>query len=342
MLFTEVLMKNKPINNEFSIRTDLVIEAREILNDTSGSPDTDGVTVDTQSFYNDDITVTWVSVQNEAGAKIIGKPVGNYVTVESDLLKANDIEAHEEIIKIVSEKLGKLHNLKKDATILVVGLGNWNVTPDALGPKVIAKVLVTNHIKDSIPEDLQGRVRTVSAISPGVMGLTGLETGDVVKGIADRIKPDLIIAIDALAARRTSRINATIQMSDTGVNPGAGVGNKRMSLNEETLGVPVIAIGVPTVVDAATLVNDTMDKMLKSMIEEAPKGTEFYTMLHDLESDEKYGLIKDILNPYTGNMFVTPKEVDAVIDRLSNIIANSVNISLHPGIDRDDINRYLY
>jgi spore protease len=157
----------------------------------------------------------------------------------------------------------------------------------------------------------------------------------------ERTKPDLVIAVDALAARKTSRINATIQISDTGINPGAGLGNRRMPLNRKTLGVPVIAVGVPTVVDAATLVNDTMDKMLEAMTEEELPGQDFYDMLKNLQDQEKYGLIKDILDPYAGNMFVTPKEVDAVIDRLANIIANALNMALHPGITTDDVNRYM-
>ncbi|MBR1442254.1 MAG: GPR endopeptidase, partial [Firmicutes bacterium] len=145
----------------------------------------------------------------------------------------------------------------------------------------------------------------------------------------------------ALAARKTSRINATIQISDTGISPGAGMGNNRKVLNEEELGVPVVAIGVPTVVDAATLANDTMDNMIEAMINECESGSEFYKMLESLDKDEKYRLIRDVLDPYTENMFVTPKEIDAVMERVSNIIANAVNIALHPGITAEDINRYF-
>lgn len=323
--------------NAASIRTDLVIEAREMITEEN----IEGVRVRTEENSDFNIKVTTVDVLNEDGSEKMGKPVGSYITIESDLMKENDVDAHEEIAKILSQKLAQLHKLEKDAVILVVGLGNRSVTPDALGPKVVSKILITRHIGDHIPEGLKNRVRHVSAVSPGVMGQTGIETGEIVYGITKQINPDLVIAIDALAARRANRINATIQMSDTGINPGAGVGNKRKALNYETLGVPVIAIGVPTVVDAATLVNDTMDIMLSSMIEEAEKGTEFYQMLVDLEDEEKYHIIKQVLDPYTKNMFVTPKEVDAVIERLSGIIANALNIGLHPGITRDDINRYL-
>jgi len=328
----------KPKPAAFCIRTDLALEAREMR----GEAVIDGVEVSEEEFADGAVKVTWVEVVNRKGAKALGKPVGNYVTLESTAMKENDVDAHEEIAKILSQQLARLHKLDAKATILVVGLGNWNVTPDALGPKVVSKVLVTRHIREFLPESLADGVRAVSAISPGVMGLTGIETLEIVKGIAERIRPDLVIAVDALAARKTSRINATIQMSDTSVNPGAGVGNKRMKLDAENIGAPVIVIGVPTVVDAATLVNDTMECMLSQMLESAEKGSDFYQMLQNLAEEERYSLITEILAPYSGNMFVTPKEVDAVIDRLSNIIANALNIALHPGIGADDVNRYLY
>ncbi|MCL2461483.1 MAG: GPR endopeptidase [Defluviitaleaceae bacterium] len=322
----------------YSVRTDLALEAREMRDED----EIDGVEAHEKDFFDGKIKVTWVEITNERGAKALGKPMGNYVTLEAAAMKENDVEAHEEIIKILSKHLAMLHKLDKKSSILIVGLGNWNVTPDALGPKVVSKVLVTRHIRDLLPDNLSGGVRAVSAISPGVMGLTGIETGEIIKGVVERIKPDLVIAIDALAARKTARINATIQMSDTCVNPGSGMGNKRMRLDDETLGVPVLAIGVPTVVDAATLVNDTMESMLSQMLENAEKGSEFYEMLRSMAEEERYSIITEILSPYAGNMFVTPKEVDAVIDRLSNIIANALNIALHPGIGTEDINRYLY
>jgi len=224
-------------------RTDLALENSEMLLETQ--PTLDGVEIETEELGS--VTVTWVKIINEQGAESMGKPIGNYITIESEAMKDNDAEAHEEIIKIMAEKLGQLHHLAKDAAVLAAGLGNWQVTPDALGPKVIDKLLVTRHMSEILPDELQEQVRSVSAIAPGVMGTTGIETGDIIKGISEKIKPDLIVAIDALAARKTSRINATIQMTDTGINPGSGLGNMRMQLNRDTLGVPVIAIGVPTV-----------------------------------------------------------------------------------------------
>ncbi|MDD4843544.1 MAG: GPR endopeptidase [Anaerotignum sp.] len=333
-------MKEKDEKNTFQIRTDLAIEAREMIEEKQETVGTEpnGVQVETEEgeFY----TLTRVSIVNEAGSEAMGKPMGEYITIESQKLKENAVDCHEVLIKLLADQLRKLAQTKKEDCILVAGLGNWNITPDALGPKVVSRILVTRHLQGTLPEEIEGTLRSVAAISPGVMGLTGVETGEIIKGLVDKIKPSLLIAIDALAARRSSRINATIQMSDTGVAPGAGVGNKRMELNQETLGIPVIAIGVPTVVDAATLVNDTMDRILASMISQTKEGSSFYQMLQDLEQEEKYTMITEILDPYTENMFVTPKEVDAVIDRLSNIIANGINIALHPGITMEDISKY--
>ncbi|MCL1883538.1 MAG: GPR endopeptidase [Defluviitaleaceae bacterium] len=315
-------------------RTDLALEVCE-----NNEEKIEGVEILLEEDEDLGITVTWVKIENENGAEKMGKPIGNYITLESGAMKENDTETHEEIAKILARKLGQLHKLSEEATILVVGLGNRYVTPDALGPKVCEKILVTRHLGEDVPDELRGKLRAVSALSPGVMGITGIETAEIIKGVAEKTTPDLIIAIDALAARKTSRINTTIQISDAGVNPGAGLGNRRMPLNRESMGVPVIAIGVPTVVDAATLVNDTMDKMLFAMSDSLPEGDAFFDMLNSLEENERYGLIAEILT--NENMFVTPKDVDAVIQRLANIVSNTLNVALHPGITTDDINRYM-
>lgn len=323
----------------YSIRTDLAIEVTEMLTKQTDDSYIEGVEIYEEEY--DDISVSWVKIKDKIGEENMGKPMGNYVTIESESMKQNDVLTHERIIDIFSKNLIKLCNLNENSTILVVGLGNWNVTPDALGPKVISKILVTRHIKDTLPEELYDGVRPVSAISPGVMGITGIETAEIVKGVVDRLKPDIVIAIDALATRKTSRINATIQMTDTGVAPGGGMGNKRKILNKETLGVPVIALGVPTVVDAGTLVNDTIDLMIDSLVSNINGGKNFYEMIKNLDKEEKYNLINNILNPYTGNLFVTPKEVDAVVERLAKIISNGINIAMHPSINFDDVNRYI-
>ena len=325
--------------NSFSVRTDLAIEARELAQQNAQAADQlEGVDVETKE--DPDYFLTHVRIHSEEGSRLMGKPKGDYITLESEKLKENDVECHEKIIKLLAENIRSLVNFGEDDCILVAGLGNWNITPDALGPKVVSKILVTRHLQGTLPEEIEKTVRPVAAVSPGVMGITGIETGEILKGIVDKLQPSLLIAIDALAARRSNRINAAIQMSDTGVAPGAGVGNKRMMLDKESLGIPVIAIGVPTVVDAATLVNDTMDRILGEMMQQTEKGSAFYQTLQSLEQEEKYQMITDILGPYTGNMFVTPKEVDAVVDRLANIIANAINIAIHPGVTMEDINKY--
>ena len=331
----------KNATNSFSIRTDLAIEARELAQQEAKQADhLEGIAVKTEE--NPDYFLTHVEIHSEKGSQLMGKPMGNYITLEAEKLKENDAECHEKIIKVLAENIRSLAQFDEESCILVAGLGNWNITPDALGPKVVSKILVTRHLQGTLPEEIEETVRPVAAVSPGVMGITGIETGEILKGIVERLHPSLLIAIDALAARRSNRINAAIQLSDTGISPGAGVGNKRMMLDQESLGIPVIAIGVPTVVDAATLVNDTMDRILEEMMQQTEKGSAFFQTLQSLEQEEKYQMIADILGPYTGNMFVTPKEVDAVVDRLANIIANSINIAIHPGVTMNDINKYTF
>ena len=318
-----------------SIRTDLAVEAREILEESNNDLN-DGIEIKSQQ--SDEMKITHVKITNEKGSINMGKPVGTYITIESQKLREGDNICHENISKNLKSCLSEMIDSKKDAVFLIVGLGNWNVTPDSLGPKVIDKILVTRHMLNTLPENIMSSVRSLAAIAPGVMGVTGIETGEIIKGLVDKLKPDTIIAIDALAARKFSRINATIQISDTGISPGAGVGNKRMMLNKETLGVPVVAIGVPTVVDAATLASDTIDMVL-SHVKGSSDGV-FCKGLEDMGEEDRYSLVCEALNPYEQNMFVTPKEIDMVIERLSKIIAGAVNSTIHPGVEIADLGRY--
>ncbi len=320
--------------NKFTPRTDLAMEIAQSFSSQS----INGLNMEEKDINN--IHLTTVKITSQEAEQATGKPSGTYITLESQSLKENEISSHEQIIKILSSSLISLLNLKENSNILVVGLGNQYVTPDALGPKVISKILVTRHISSQVPEDIDENVRSVAAISPGVMGITGIETGEIIQGIAEKIKPTHIIAVDALAARSAARINTTIQIADSGVCPGSGVGNKRMELSKKTLGIPVIAIGVPTVVDAATLVNDTLNTILNELINQTTKSTALYQLLNSMTDDDKYDLISGLLTPSASNLFVTPKEVDSVINRLTNIISNSINIALHPAISSDDINRY--
>lgn len=321
-----------------NIRTDLAIEAKELFG-KGDQGDIPGVRMDVEK--NQDVTITRVRVEEEIGARIMGKPKGNYITLEVPRLKDNDKDLQEDVSKYLSKEIAGLVQLTDRSVILVVGLGNWNITPDALGPKVVDHLLVTRHIKEYIPDQIDESVRSVCAVAPGVLGITGIETSEIIRGIVDRVKPDVVIAIDALASRKLERINTTIQIADTGINPGSGVGNNRKQLSKETLGIPVVAIGVPTVVDAATMANDTIDLVIDTMISEASQGSEFYKMLKDMNRDEKYKLIQEVLYPYFGHLMVTPKEVDRLIEDISVIIADGLNVALHPGVDTKDLGRYI-
>ncbi len=331
-----------------SIRTDLALEAHELFKQEEmrqnmqnrGGNEPPGVEV--ENAGNEDIKISRVRVVSPTGEASIGKPMGNYITLEVPRMNENDQTLYEDVCKALAKELTGILQLKEKSTILIVGLGNWNVTPDALGPKVVSSVMVTRHLLEYVPEQVDNGVRPVCAVAPGVLGITGIETGEIIKGIVDRIKPDVIIAIDALASRKMDRVNTTIQIADTGIAPGSGVGNKRMELSKDTLGIPVIAVGVPTVVDAATMANDTIDLVIDKMIEQAKQGSEFYNMLKSIERDEKYQLIQEVLNPYVGSLIVTPKEVDETIEKVSKIVANGLNIALHQGITLDDVNRYVH
>lgn len=321
------------------IRTDLAIEAREFYNKQENKSEIPGVEVDVDKEEN--YTVTRVKVIEDVGAKIIGKPKGNYITVEVPKLRENDRDLQDDVGKVLAEEVTRLVSLNDQSVIMVVGLGNWNITPDALGPRVVEHLLVTRHIKEYVPDQIDEGVRSVCAIAPGVLGITGIETSEIIRGIVDKVKPDIVIAIDALASRKMDRIITTIQLADTGINPGSGVGNNRRELSRESMGVPVIAIGVPTVVDAATMASDTIDMMVDTLINESSKNGEFYSMLKNMDKTEKNKLINEVISPYIGNLMVTPKEIDRLIDDIAIVIANGLNIALHPSIDQEDMSRYL-
>lgn len=322
----------------FSIRTDLAVEARELYKEQN-KKDAPGVDVNEEN--QGDIKITTVNILDSAGEKHIGKPVGTYITMDIPRFTHYDSDTMDEVSIALGKTLSKITKLDESMTALVVGLGNWNVTPDALGPKVVSKLLVTRHLKQLIPDQIDEGIRPVCAIAPGVLGLTGIETGEIIKGVVEKIKPNIVVCIDALASRKTERVNSTIQIGNTGITPGSGIGNRRMEISEKTLGIPVIAIGVPTVVDAATLASDTIDMVLDEMIIQSKEGSSFYNMLRSMDKNEKTRMIQEILDPNVGNLVVTPKEVDLVIDSISKVIANGINIALQPALDLEDINRYM-
>lgn len=312
-----------------SLRTDLALEAREIYEQGNDGSNIPGVKIDTKEL--EDGTVTKVEVLDEQGSQIMNKGIGSYITIESKLMKYDDDESREQVIEYLKDELIDILGTDKTKKTLVIGLGNWNITSDALGPKAVSKTLVTRHIFKNYNKEYDDDFTEVAGLSPGVMGITGIETSEIVKSIVDMIKPDRVIAIDALASRKMERVNSTIQISTAGIAPGGGVGNKRKELNKDYLGVDVIAIGVPTVVDAATLTSDVLDLAIDNLMEQSKESKDFYNMLKELKEEEKYHFIRESLEPYDKNLIVTPKDIDDTIENLSVIISEGLNRSLHPG-----------
>lgn len=322
----------------FNARTDLADEVREMHVETDGA-NPEGVEAEENETENG-IRITRVRIINDKGEEKLNKPKGRYVTVDIRGDKQDEQRVYEEACRVCAAELRMLIRDKEEGTALVVGLGNRNITADAVGPKCIESVLVTRHLLEYMPEEIDSRLRSVCAIAPGVLGLTGIETLEIVKGLVEKVKPSVVIVIDALCSRRMERINSTVQMTDTGITPGAGVGNARMAINEETLNVPVIAIGVPTVIDAATIAGDTIDLIIENLRCNAEENLPLYKMLSVLAEEDKYSMIKQILNPGYGDFVVTPKEVDTMVDNVASIIANGINVALHEGITMQDIDRY--
>ncbi|MCI8443753.1 MAG: GPR endopeptidase [Clostridia bacterium] len=310
----------------FNFRTDLASERRELYekaNQVEGQ--IDGIESEKEEI-NENIKVERVKITNENGEKAIGKPIGTYVTIDVKKLKIAQEEDITKAADTLSNELKKIVDTHIDSQgeVLVVGLGNIYVTPDSLGPKVINEIEVTRHIINYLPQYVEEGTRMVSAISPGVLGTTGIETVEILKGIVDNIHPKLVIVIDALASRSIERISSTVQLSDTGIVPGAGVGNTRSEISEKTLGIPVVAIGIPTVVETAVLVNDSLDLFIQKLQDEA-KSNDY---LNQLKQEDNYQEIKEALLPKDYNLIVTPKEIDDLIENMKDIVAQGINRSL--------------
>lgn len=319
------------------------MEAREFYFETAeeNKGEIDGVRTEIEKD-GDEITVTRVFIENKNGESALGKKAGTYITFEfpQDFWGYNNIS--QRLIELCAAEIKRLLGNKKPKNTLVIGLGNRNITADALGPKTVEGVLATRHLIKYMPDEIDGRITSVAAASPGVLGLTGIETGEIVFGMCENVKPDLIIAVDALCSRKIDRINSTIQISNTGIVPGAGVGNKRMSLDEETLKVPVIAIGIPTVVDAATIAGDTFELILGSLEENAKENLPLYKILKVIEQEDNNVIIKEALSPAIGNFIVTPKEIDEAVMRLSKIISDGINLALHEGLTLSELELFKF
>lgn len=292
------------------IRTDLALETTERFAEENA--EIRGVEVHEEYDEEKDVRTTVVKIVTENGAKSMGRPQGTYITIEAPELSTPDEDYHREISEEISTHLRKLIDLKKEKSVLVVGLGNAAITADALGPQVVDNLLMTRHIIKEY--GLRGikheKMHRISGIAPGVMAQTGMETAEIVQGIVSETKPDVVVVIDALAARSVRRLSRTIQITDTGIHPGSGVGNHRNGLTEENLQVKVIGIGVPTVVDAATIVHDSMAHLLDT-----------------LEETEQKEFLDEMIAPNLYSMFVTPKDVDETIKYLSFTISEGLNIA---------------
>jgi spore protease len=360
--------------SQYSVRTDLAVEAHELVQERQQVP---GVVtgVNVQEREEDGVIITKVTIA-DTGTEAMGKKPGNYLTLQIQGIRQQDTELQQKVEKVFAREFSRFLEeigVGREASCLVVGLGNWNVTPDALGPIVVENLLVTRHLFELQPEQVEEGFRSVSALRPGVMGITGLETSDIIHGVIEKAKPDFLIAIDALAARSIERVNTTIQISDTGIHPGSGIGNKRKELSKETLGIPVIAIGVPTVVDAVSITSDTIDFILKHFGREIKEGHKpsrsllpagfsfgekkrltdddmpgekqrnmFMGIVGTLEEEEKRKLIYEVLAPLGHNLMVTPKEVDVFIEDMANILAGGLNAALHHQVDQDNVGAYTH
>ena len=325
--------------NSYSVSTDLALEAHQIF-----SPQHGGVIpgVQTSTDELDGITITRMSIEDDVGSRIMGKMIGNYLTLEVPGLRYKDKDLQKRVSEVFARELRMFAKLPENASVLVIGLGNRKVTPDALGPLVCDSLFVTRHLYDHLPELVnEGGYRPVSAVAPGVLGITGIETSEIVQGIVKKIKPDLVIAVDALAARSLERVNTTIQIADVGISPGAGVGNKRKGLNRKSLGVPVIAIGVPTVVDAVTITSDAMDLIVQRLDEQVP-GNSMGKLMANFDEQEKKQLIFELLQPLGQNLMVTPKEIDTFVEDVATVLATGLNVALHDAITMDDVGMYTH
>jgi len=299
------------------------------------SEDIPGVIVET--VEDGEIITTAVSITTPEAQSIMGKGQGKYITIEAQGLRYKNTPLQEQVMKALAKELAGLVELSKNAVILVIGLGNRNITPDALGPRTVEKIVVTRHLQDMLSPELKGGVRSVCAIAPGVLGITGMETVEIVQGIVSKIKPDLVIAIDALAAASSRRVLTTVQLSNTGISPGSGVGNKRFGLTKESLGVPVLAIGVPTVVHASTIAMDTINTL-----QEHASFARYFKSMENLSDTDRKTIVKQVLPEALGDLMVTPKEVDRFIEDIGVVVAGGINQAMHPHIDYENIYKYLH
>jgi len=305
-----------------NFRTDMADERVDTYKRVNNLTEIDGIKV--ESIRDKSVTTTIVDVLNENGSRAVKKEIGKYITMELKKdIEYLDEEEKENIINNLAIQIKSLINNKINS-VMIVGLGNVQVTPDALGPKVVADIEITRHILRYARELVTKPMNEISAISPGVLGTTGIETEEIIQSVVEKVKPDLVIAIDSLASMSVARVGKTIQLSNTGITPGQGVGNARQGLNIETLNVPVISIGVPTVVDLGTIIDEGLDIFITKLQEKAESNE----TLNKLKEQDNYEEIKEALAPNNYNMIVTPKEIDDLIENMKDVIARGINYAV--------------
>lgn len=310
-------------------RTDLAIENAEMFQE---SEELQGIRIQEETGRISGIRVTKVTVENEVGAEQLGKSIGEYITLEVPELDQTDVSYHREITMEIVQQLKALVPNLKDKKILVAGIGNRQMAPDALGPLVADHLFVTRHLIQTYgaESEITRGMGCVSALAPGVMAQTGIETREILLGAVKETHPELLIVIDALAARSVRRLNKTIQITNTGIAPGAGVGNRRYGIDEDSMGIPVIAIGIPTVIDAATIVNDVVGNLLSIMDETRNRLSErIWEGVAAFDEQERYQLVRELMEPEMMNMFVTPKNIDEIITQMSYTLSEALNKLCH-------------
>lgn len=311
------------------VYTDMALEARDIVRGDA-KEEVPGVRV--RETRRSGVVVTEVEIYEESAERLMGKPRGHYITLDVPTFKDRDPDLKGALISQLTDQLKALFPQDTAKSALIVGLGNWNATPDALGPRVVERLLVTRHLGRVVPEDMRHRMRAVSAVAPGVLGTTGIETLDIIRGIVSEAKPDFVVAIDALAARNLDRLLGSVQIADTGIHPGSGVGNRRQGLTEESVGVPVIAIGVCTVVQSISIAQEAIHLLSQQLAGDMV----FYDILQEMAPSEQRGLIDEVLGTRFAELMVTPKEIDTLIDDMADALAESLNRALQPQLDKSE------
>ena len=300
------------------IRTDLAMESHQAAGSVPG--------VWVKQWETEGVTITEVSIEDEAAARQLDKPVGKYITLECEGVKRRDPDARVAMSNLLSEELARLLP-QGEQPVMVIGLGNRQVTPDALGPMTVDRTLVTRHLFRELPQYVDSRMSSVCAVAPGVLGVTGLETIETLKGLVEQIQPRAVIAIDSLSARASGRVASTVQLSDSGIQPGSGVGNLRKAITRETLGTTVIAVGVPMVVYAATIVRDALEQLAGDQAESSEQALD--------------ALTQQLFDGSMGEMIVTPREIDALVADAAQIVATGINRALHSELSEAEIHQMM-